>query len=69
MNLERLNELIEESGVKYVSLANKMGITYTSLRNKLDGRQLFKLHELLTLCRACGISGQELLEVLNYDSI
>lgn len=50
-----LREKIQESGLKYKYLAEKLGISGYSLQKKIDNRTEFKACEIKALCCILGI--------------
>lgn len=49
MDLKRLNNIIELSGIKKRKIAEHLGISETSLRNKLSGKTALKWSEVQAL--------------------
>ncbi len=49
INYDKLRKLINDKGLKYGFIANKLGITVVSLQRKLDGIYDFKLNEVRIL--------------------
>ena len=48
---KRLNEIIENSGLKKKNIAESLGLTPQGLYLKLNGKQDFRLGEAIELCR------------------
>ena len=67
MNLKKLNQIIDESGLKKAYIAECLGITDGSLRNKLSGRTDFTWREIQILARILHLSA-ELCEVVFFVS-
>lgn len=55
-NLNKLQEVIDDSGMTMVSIAKKSGITRETLYNRMAGKGDFKLSEVLGLTRALKLS-------------
>ena len=55
---KELRKLIEESGLKYSAIADKMGLTYYGLQKKINNVNEFKASEIINLC-----------EILKIDSL
>ena len=58
MNLEKLKEIIRQSGLKKAFIAESLGITDGSLRNKLSGRTNFTWREIQVLARILHLSAE-----------
>lgn len=55
-NTERLENIIEKSGLKKVHIAEKLGITTQALRNKIGNKSEFVPSEINVLCDLLGIT-------------
>lgn len=63
MNLTKLNELIEKSGIKRSKICEALGISDTSLRNKLTGKTPFTWDEVLALAKVLRMTDDECRDV------
>ena len=54
-NSERLENIIKQSGLKKVHIAEKLGISTQALRNKISNVSEFLPSEINTLCALLGI--------------
>lgn len=63
MNLTKLNELIEKSGIKRSKICEALGISDTSLRNKLTGKTPFTWDEVLSLAKVLRMTDEECRDV------
>lgn len=57
--MNRLNQIIKESGFKLNFIASKLGITYVGLHNKLSGKCKFTIKEALILKNILEIEDSE----------
>lgn len=55
-NTKLLEQIIQNSGLKYSFIASKLGISYQALRNKLNNKTEFVPSEIETLCSVLNIS-------------
>lgn len=58
MNLERLNQIILESGLKKKFIADALNISEGSLRNKLHGKTPFTWKQVQVLTRILHLSAE-----------
>lgn len=58
-DLERLKEVIRDSGITMVALARKSGIVRETLYNRLDGIGEFKASEIVGLSEALHLTKAE----------
>ena len=58
-DLERLKEVIRDSGITMVALAKKSGIVRETLYNRLDGIGEFKASEIVGLSEALHLTKAE----------
>lgn len=63
MDLKELNLLVEESGMTYTSIAEKMGITRYTLGKKLSGETEFKLSEMNCLSDILNLSSNKKIDI------
>ena len=56
VNTKKLNEIIENSGLKKKNIAESLGLTPQGLYLKLNGKQDFRVNEANELCRILGIN-------------
>ena len=55
-NTELLKQVIDESGLKLSSLAEKIGISRDALYRKINNKTAFNQYEIDDLCRVLGIT-------------
>ena len=58
-NAEMFRKKVEERGVSYSFLADKMGISRASLYNKLDNKSEFKASEIAVATTVLRLSNKE----------
>ena len=58
-NTTKLKKLIDESGLKYKSIAKSMGLTYYGLQKKINNITEFKASEILSLCKILNINNSK----------
>ena len=63
MNIEKLRKIIEDKGVTYVFIANKLGITKNALSRKMNEKSDFKCGEMKTIAEILQISAQDFDEI------
>lgn len=59
INAERLRNCIEEKGLKYGYIAERLDITVQSLQRKIDGIYDFKLSEVISLIQILNLNWDE----------
>lgn len=69
MNIARLSDLIQTSGLKKTAIANAMGISDSSLRNKLAGRTDFQLKEIQALASFLHMSPRQCSDIFFADEV
>ena len=62
-NIEKLNDVIQESGMTMVSVANKAGMVRETLYNRLKGKGEFTAHEIVGLTQALKLTPDERDEI------
>lgn len=67
MNLTKLNDLIERSGIKRAKICEALGISDNSLRNKLTGKTPFTWNEIVALAQVLRMTEDECREVFFTD--
>lgn len=65
-NTKLLNELIQQSGLKKVFIAEKVGLTPVGLHNCITGKSEFKASHIGILCDLLGIKDLELKEAVFF---
>lgn len=55
-NVERLREVIDESGMSIVAISDKLGITREGFYKKMNGETEFKASEITALTRILRLS-------------
>ncbi len=50
-NIEKLNEVIKDSGMTVTAIANKSGINRITLYNRMNGKGEFTISEIIALTR------------------
>ena len=50
-NIDKLNEVIKESGMTVTAIANKSGINRMTLYNRMNGKGEFTISEVVALTR------------------
>ena len=63
MNLNKLTNIIDDSGIKKSKLSKDLGISDSSLRNKLNGKTDFTIKEINTLAMTLHLSAAVCTEV------
>lgn len=58
-----LREVIANSGVKLIHIANNIGITSQSLLNKIDGKSDFWWHEVIELNKILRLTPDEFKKI------
>lgn len=58
-----LREVIIDSGIKSIHIANNLGITHHSLMNKLDGKTDFWWHEVISLNKILRLTPDEFKKI------
>lgn len=66
---QKLNDLINESGISFTAICAKMGITRRSLYNKVNGRTDFKVSELNALQRILHMTAEERDSIFFNESV
>lgn len=59
----RLKDLVKESGLKKVFIAEKLGITYQGYQKKESGNSEFSASEIKTLKKLLNLSTKEVCEI------
>lgn len=59
MNLNKINELIKERGIKRKAIAKELGISQQALWFKLNGKHAFSLEDAKILCKILRIETAE----------
>ena len=65
-NTELLNDLIQQSGLKKVFIADKLGMTPVGLHNCITGKSEFKASHIRTLCDLLRIEDLKLKEAVFF---
>lgn len=68
-NTKLLNELIQQSGLKKVYIAEKIGVTPVGLYNLINGKSEFKASQISKMCDLLGIEDPELKEAIFFADI
>ena len=63
---EMLKELISNSGMKYLYIAEQLGITRYSLQKKIENKNEFKASEVNRLCELLRINSLEKKEAIFF---
>ena len=63
MNLELLNEVVDESGMKKTVLAEKMGFKSGKLYQKLYGKSPWRVDEAKKIGEVLGLSPKQLKDI------
>lgn len=63
VDLELLNKVIDESGLKLGAICKSLGLTYQGLKNKLNGVRPFKVSEANALSDALHLSTEQREEI------
>ena len=69
-DIKRLNEIIEEHGIKKKVIANRIGILPSTLTTRLNGHSDFKVSEAAKLADILGLTPAEKMRIFfdpNYD--
>lgn len=69
MNNGLLKEVINESGIKVTSLAEKMGISRQSLHMKINGERRFDQGEIMSLKTNLHLSDELFMEIFFNDDV
>ena len=69
MNNDLLKEVINESGIKVTSLAEKMGISRQSLHMKINGERRFDQGEIMSLKTNLHLSDELFMEIFFNDDV
>ena len=67
----RLNDAINEAGIKRAKLASSMGISRQSLANKINNRTEFRSEEAMYLMHTLGLNPEAFVAIFfvkKYDS-
>lgn len=65
-NTKLLNELIQQSGLKKIYIAEKIGVTAVGLSNLIAGKSEFKATQINKMCELLGIEDLELKEAVFF---
>lgn len=65
-NTKLLNELIQQSGLKKVYIADKLGVTPVGLHNLITGKSEFKASQINKMCDLLGIDDLETKEAVFF---
>lgn len=65
-NTRLLNEVIQQSGLKKVFLAEKIGLSPVGLHNCITGKSEFKASQIGVLCDLLGIKDLEQKEAIFF---
>lgn len=65
-NTRLLNDLIQQSGLKKVFIAEKVGLTPVGLHNCITGKSEFKATQIGIMCNLLGITDLELKEAVFF---
>lgn len=65
-NTQLLNQIIQESGLKKVFIANKIGVSAVGLHNCITGKTEFKASQIQTLCELLNIRDLKLKEAVFF---
>lgn len=68
MDLNKLNEIIKDSGITKVALAKKLNLSHQGLYSKLNGDSDFTRGEVEKLCHVLHIDDLELKESVFFNS-
>lgn len=69
-NTKLLNELIQQSGLKKMYIADKIGVTPVGLSNLIAGKSEFKASQINKMCDLLGIEDLALKEAVFFaDSV
>lgn len=63
MNLELLNEVVDNSGLKKSAIASKMGFTKGRLYQKLYGKAQWRVDEAKKIGEVLGLSPKQLRDI------
>ena len=69
MNIGKLKEVIQASGIKVSVLADKIGISRQSLYMKLNGERSFDQGEIMALKKHLHLSDAQFMEIFFSDSV
>lgn len=69
MNNDLLKEVINESGIKVTSLAEKMGISRQSLHMKINGERRFDQGEIMSLKTNLHLSDDLFMRIFFNDDV
>lgn len=56
---QKLNKIIEESGISFTALSSKMGLHRRTLYNKVNGATEFKVSEIIAIQRILHMTSEE----------
>lgn len=59
LNYDKLQQIIEASGVTMTALADKMGVSRTTIYNKVNGASEFSISEIAKFCSVLRLSDAE----------
>lgn len=59
VNLEKLNNAIDQSGMKLSAISDKMGVNRTTLYNKVSGKTEFNASEIDAFSKALHLSDKD----------
>lgn len=68
-NTKELWNVIQESGLKFQAIAEKMGLSSFGLRKKVDGATEFKASEIKTLCEILRIDDLQQREKIFFCTV
>lgn len=58
--IENVKSIIKEQGVKQCVVAQRVGFSQTKFSNMLNGRYIVKAGEIPSICKALGVTPNEL---------
>ena len=61
--INHIKQLITDKGLKQKYVAEQMGLSQNDFSNMMNGRKEFKVEYVVPLCKALGISANELFRM------
>ena len=69
IDLEKLAEKIEKSGMKRKAIAERMHLTAAGLANKLNGKRDFSASEINSIADALNLTSDDILSIFFVDFV
>lgn len=69
IKIEKLNEIIKDSGIALTNLSSKLDITYAALWNKMSGKTHFTLPEAKKLKNILHLSDEDAFDIFFGEDV